>query len=187
MITSLLSRLSSFKASSGLDRLISLTNDRNTIPYDLRVERRCDRALPALIVPVVDGGFSVVDAVFGITQNLSENGMRILFLSEPMQLKYLITIPVFGREKHQVFHFESEVKNVEMFAPDIFAVGLAATKLRQDRELPLDVSALVDVYMSKYGPKERKRFLLKSEVSGESAHRVRYSLKNGPPEDNFEA
>lgn len=147
-----MSRIHSFKAASGLDRLISLTN-ANEVTEETRLENRCSRALPALIVPFVDGEFVVVDAAFGITQNLSESGMRILFLSRPTSSKYLIMIPVFGKTEHQAFYFESEVKNIGMFSPDIYAVGLTATHLRQDRELPPDVVALVDAYVLNFRPK----------------------------------
>ena len=147
MFNCLFARKRTNEASSKLRRVIDLTTKIRLQEEDRREMTRCPRNLPVLITPWEGKQSPPGDTHGGVLQNISDQGMRLLFLKQPSQAQYIVTINLLQVEPAEIFHFLAEVRNVEHFAPEIFTVGLEVTDILDERTMTAELRSHLRMHL----------------------------------------
>lgn len=138
MLGSIFSKRKSIDPGPMLRRLMDLTLPNRPVPNDKRIDLRFNRTLPVVVTPWCKGMPITEDSRLGISQDLSDRGLRIIFLCEPTCDQYLITFMLVEDGAPESFHFVTEVRNIKPFTVGAFSVGLFATDLADERTFPAE-------------------------------------------------
>ena len=152
MFNSLIARKKSNEAAAKLRRIIDLTTQFRTMDNDPRIHHRCDRTIPVLITPWRMSDMNGSESHFGISQDISDQGMRILFMKKPVDHQFLISFIVIESANPKAYHFLTEVQSCKNFCPDIFSVGLLASEFIDEKDLSIELRALLDVLVLECKP-----------------------------------
>ena len=135
LLKSLFSRKKSIDAGPKLRRLMDLTMPNRPVCNDNRGDNRYNRTIPALMCPWMDQKPVVNEASFGISQDFSDNGLRVILFHPPLCDRYLVSFLLKPDDTPEYFHFISEIRDVRTFAGEMKSVGLLVTELADDNLL----------------------------------------------------
>lgn len=85
--------------------------------------------------PWVDEKPSVDETTFGVTQDFSDSGLRLIVLTPPQHDQYLVSFLLTPDDAPEYFHFICGIRDERKFAPGMKSIGLLVTELADDKVL----------------------------------------------------
>jgi hypothetical protein len=131
----LFSKKSNQQFALQMRRLIDRTSAWRLPEYETRTAARCKRTLPIFYAAWCGAPITAQEVKAGVCVDLSDSGMRLLFLEASESVKYLVSFATVAEKRLEFFSFIVEKKHQHVLAPSIYSIGMSITKYVEQSQL----------------------------------------------------